>query len=100
MPHHHAITSSSDLGRGMSFTVQSGVLRHRDVIDLKLAGGKKADAVIERFDVTGLSISVNGSICQCRPWRMGDATVERLPGTISSWTIEQILEAVEDDVHA
>jgi hypothetical protein len=29
---------------------------------------------------------------------MGDAAVRRLPGTVSSWTIDQILEAAEEAV--
>ncbi len=100
MPHHHAITNSRDLGRGVAFTIQSGVLRRQDVLDLQLSGNEKAEAIIERFDVTGLCISLNGSVFKCRPWQMGDAEVKRLPGTISSWTIERILEAAEGDVHA
>ena len=100
MPHHHAITNSQDLGRGVAFTIQSGALRRQDVLDLQLGGNEKIKAVIERFDVTGLFISLNGSLFKCRPWRMGDAGVQRLSGTISSWTIDQILETAEGDVHA
>ena len=100
MPHHHAITNSRDLGRGVAFTIQSGALRHQDILDLQLAGDEKTEAIVEDFGVTGLSISLNGSLFKCRPWRMGDAEVQRLSGTISSWTIEQIIENAEDDVHA
>lgn len=41
MPHHHATTNSLDLGRGVAFTIQSGALRRQDVLDLRLAEGKK-----------------------------------------------------------
>lgn len=100
MPHHHAITNSLDLGRGVAFTIQSGALRCQDVLDLRLAEGERTEATVERFDVTGLSISLNGAIFKCRPWRMGDAEVRRLSGTFSVWTIDQVLEEAEDDVHA
>ena len=100
MPHHHAITNSPDLGRGVAFTIQSGALRRQDVLDLLLAEGEKTEAIVERFDVTGLSIRLNGAIFKCRPWQMGDAEVRRLSGTFSVWTIDQVLEAAEDDVHA
>jgi hypothetical protein len=96
MPHHHATTNSLDLGRGVAFTIQSGALRRQDVLDLRLAEGEKTEATVERFDVTGLSIRLNGAIFKCRPWRMGDAKVRRLSGTVSVWTIDQVLEAAED----
>jgi|GEM_PF-1156668 len=96
MSQYYAITSSRDIGCGTAFTIQSGVLRRLDVLDLQLEEDGKIEAVIEHFDSTGLSIRLNGSICRCRPWRMGDAAVRRLPGTISSWTIDQILETEED----
>ncbi|HTM81081.1 hypothetical protein [Asticcacaulis sp.] len=100
MPHHHAITNSPDLGRGAAFTIQSGALRCQDILDLLLAEGGKVEATVERFDVTGLTIRQDGAIFKCRPWRMGDAEVRRLSGTFSVWTIDQVLEAAEDDVHA
>ncbi len=100
MSHHHAITYSRDLGRGVTFTIQSGALRHQDVLDLQLAGDEKTEAIVENFDATGLSVSLNGSLFKCRPWRKGDAEVQRLPGTISSWTIEQIVEHAENGLHA
>ena len=95
MPYHHAITDSHDLGRGVTFTIQSGALRRQDILNLRMADDEKAEAIVERFDVAGLSIRLNESIFECRPWRMGDAAVRRLPGTISSWTIEQIREQAE-----
>lgn len=100
MSRHHAITNSRDLGRGVAFTIQSGVLRHQDVLDLQLEGDETIEPIVEHFDVTGLSISLNGSLFKCRPWRMGDAQVQRLSGTISSWTIEQIVENAENGIHA
>lgn len=100
MPIHHAITNSCDISRGMAFTVQSGALRRQDILDFILPGDRKMQGTVERFDVTGLSIRLNGSVFKCRPWRMGDADVRRLSGTISSWTIEQVLETAEDDIHA
>lgn len=95
MSHHHAITNSRDLSRGVAFTIRSGTLRGQDIIDLELAEGGAVEAVVEYFDATGLAIRLDGSIYKCRPWQMGDASVDRLTGTISSWTIEQILEASE-----
>ena len=96
MSQFYAITNSRGIGCGMAFTIQSGGLRRLDVLDLQLGENGKIEAVIEHFDAAGLSIRLDGSICRCRPWRRGDAAVKRLPGTISSWTIDQILETAED----
>jgi hypothetical protein len=98
MSQYYAIANSRNIGCGTAFTIQSGVLRRLDLLDLQLEEDGKVEAVIERFDSSGLSIRLNGSICRCRPWQMGDAAVRRLPGTVSSWTIDQILEAAEEAV--
>jgi len=97
MPHHRAVTNSRDIGHGTAFTIQSGALRGQDVIDLKLAGDGIIEVIVEYFNASGLAIRLNDAICKCRPWRMGDADVNRLSGTISSWTIEQILEIPADE---
>lgn len=97
MSTHYAITNSRDIGRGIVFTVRSGALRRLDVIDLQLGDDERVEAVIEQFDPTGLTIRLNGTLCKCRPWQMGDAAIRRLPGTVSTWTIDQVLEA-EDAV--
>jgi hypothetical protein len=97
MSTHYAITNSRDIGRGIVFTVRSGALRRLDVIDLQLGDDERVEAVIEQFDPTGLTIRLNGTLCKCRPWQMGDAAIRRLPGTASTWTIDQVLEA-EDAV--
>jgi len=94
---HYAITNSRDIGRGIVFTVRSGALRRLDVIDLQLGDDERMEAVIEQFDPTGLTLRLNGTLCRCRPWQMGDAAIRRLPGTVSTWTIDQVLEA-EDAV--
>ena len=96
MAQYHAVANSRNIGRGMAFTIQSGVLRRMDVLDLHLEEDGMVEARIEHFDPTGLCISLNGATFKCRPWRMGDAAVRRLPGTISSWTIDQILEEAAD----
>ena len=100
MSQHYAITNSRDIGRGTALSIQSGALRRLDVLNLQLAEDRQIEAVIEHFDPTGLSIRLNGMICKCRPWRMGDAAFKRLSGTVSNWTIEQVREMVQDPAHA
>ncbi len=99
MSTHYAITNSRDIGRGIVFTVRSGALRRLDVLDLQLGDDGKAEAIIEQFGPAGLTIRLNGALCKCRPWQMGDEAIRRLPGTISTWTIDQVLET-EDAVDA
>ena len=93
MPNHIAISSSRDIGRGMTFTIRSGSLHRDDTLNMEMPGGHSVQAGVERFDPTGLYITIDGARLKCRPWRTGDGDAVRPTGTISKWTVDQVLEA-------
>ncbi|MDV6332310.1 hypothetical protein [Asticcacaulis sp. 201] len=97
MQRHRAVTISDNVLPAMTLSIHTGVLRHRDILDIGLPSGKTAEALVDRFDVTGLYLIMNGKRLVCRPWRGGDGPVTRLPGTSSNWTVDRI-DAHEPEV--
>ncbi|MFT4074214.1 MAG: hypothetical protein QM647_01700 [Asticcacaulis sp.] len=95
MSQHSACSSHSQVERGTTLTIRSGALHRNDTLDLEMPEGRTVRAVIERFEPEGLYIHLNGMQLKCRPWRMGDANACRLSGTVSKWTVEQIVADVE-----
>lgn len=89
MTRHTASSQCGNLSRGMTFCVQGGSLHSGDQLSLALENGK-IEALIERFDITGLYLTINGARADCRPWQNGDKPLARCRGTSSSWTVESV----------
>lgn len=92
MENYLAHASSRQIHRGMTLAIHSGVLRRDDVLNVQMPEDGMLRAVVERFEVTGLYLSMNGKRLICRPWRTGDASTGRVCGTLSKWTVDQIEE--------
>lgn len=86
---HTASSQCGSLNRGMTFCVQGGSLHRGDRLLLALENGS-IEALIERFDITGLYLTIEGARVDCRPWQNGDKSLERCRGTSSSWTVESV----------
>ena len=86
---HTASSQCDSLSLGMTFCVQGGSLHRGDRLQLELENGS-VEAHIERFDITGLYLTIDGARADCRPWQNGDKPLARCRGTSSSWTIESV----------
>jgi hypothetical protein len=95
MSQHLACSSDSEMERGTTLTIRSGALHRHDRLEVEMPEGQTVRAIIERFDPTGLYISLNGNRLICRPWHMGDANACRLSGTVSKWTVDQVVADAE-----
>ncbi|MCR6659709.1 hypothetical protein [Asticcacaulis taihuensis] len=90
MIEHSASSASASISSGTALCIQSGSLRRGDGLRVDLAGDGRAKARIERFDMTGLYLSVEGQSVKCRPWRKGDMDLTRCRGTSSRFTVETV----------
>ena len=88
MTHHPAITLSPALGVGVSFAITTETFAVNDVLDIHTASGDSLTARIERFDMSGLELSVGMQTFTCRPWKRGDPAVRRDIGATSDWTVQ------------
>jgi len=96
MIEHIASSASPSITSGAALCIQSGSLRRGDALQVSLAGDTRARARVERFDMTGLYLSVDGQRVKCRPWQKGDMDLNRCRGTSSRFTVQ----SVEADVEA
>ena len=93
MEHHYARTTGADMAVGNAVSIRSGALRPGDLLDIHLRAHAGFDhplqAEIAEITISSMRMRMKDRVFQCRPWRMGDAGVDRLPGTVSNWTIER-----------
>jgi len=89
MERYYAKTTGSKMAVGCAVSIRSGALRPGDVLDIHLASGQEAEAEVDDIGADYLRLRMNGQKWLCRPWHAGDAGVERLPGTVSNWTVER-----------
>lgn len=89
MNRHTASSQCGSLSRGTTFCVQGGSLHNGDRLQLELENGS-VEALVDRFDITGLYLTIDGAHASCRPWQNGDQPVARCWGTSSSWTVESV----------
>ena len=90
MERYYAKTTGSKMAVGCALSIRSGVLRPGDLLDIHLSSGQDAAAEVDDIGAEHLRLRMNGRIWLCRPWRTGDAGVDRLPGTVSNWTVERV----------
>ncbi len=88
MTHHPAISLSPVIAHHVTFVITSSDFEISDVLDIHLSSGGTVTATIERFDMSGLHLNVDGVSYACRPWRNGDRSVRRDVGMTSDWTIQ------------
>ena len=90
MIEHSASSASPSITSGAALSIQSGRLRRGDSLRVHLAGDGRTKARIERFDMTGLYLSLENQSVKCRPWRRGDMDLTRCRGTSSRFTVETV----------
>jgi len=93
MNRYTATTSSPGLEINSTLCIRSGALKAGDIIDIRHDEDVAVPARIESMGLSGLVVSQAGRTLSFRPWRLGDACVDRFGGAISCWTVER----VEDD---
>jgi hypothetical protein len=86
--HHSAISLSPVIAHDVTFVITATDFEISDVLDIHLSSGGTVPAVIERFDMSGLQLNIDGDVYSCRPWKMGDRAVRRDIGVTSNWTIQ------------
>lgn len=86
---HSASSQCGNLDLGTTFCVQGGSLHRGDRLQLTL-DNSHIEAVVERFDITGLYLDIKGARASCRPWQNGDKALMRCRGTSSSWTVQSV----------
>lgn len=84
-----ASSQCENLAVGTTFCVQGGRLHRGDCLQLTLEN-RNIEAVVERFDITGLYLDIKGARAICRPWENGDQFLMRCRGTSSSWTVGSV----------
>lgn len=87
MIHHGAISLSPVIAQNVTFAIATTDFEISDILDIHLSSGGTAQALIERFDMSGLQLKIDGDVYNCRPWRVGDRAVRRDIGVTSDWTI-------------
>lgn len=97
MERYYTRTTSGEMAVGNALSIRSGALRPGDMLDIhpgdhfgtRACSGHPVQAEVTEITVSSMRLRMKNRIFQCRPWRTGDAGVERLPGAVSNWTIER-----------
>ena len=84
MPHQSAHTLVEAFGHNAAFSIEGGALHIGDTITVSTPM-RKIHGVIEHFGLETLVLKFDDVTLHCRPWRAGDPSTPRLPGTSSRW---------------
>ena len=90
MTEHHANICPTQSHVGTTLCIRGGWLTTGDTVVMTCPDAPDAIAIVRQFSPGRLSLGVGDRMLVCRPWQAGDPPVERLPGTNSSWLVEQV----------